>query len=278
MEIEFYIMNSGGTFLCGAHVRANGIRQHYLRFGGKGPGLVLVPGIITPAVLWSDVADRLGKAFDVYVLDVRGRGLSESGDHLDYGIDACAADVCAFVRSLKLGPAILVGHSNGARIAIRAARRPDASLQRIVLLDPPVSGPGRRPYPSRLEPMLRLLEAARRGEAWEGLLASPYPRWPEPLMRLRAQWLHTCDPRAASVTHRGFHEDDIHADLPLLRTPATLIAAGKGGVISDADEAEIRQLNPSIATSRVTNAGHQMQVDDFEATIAAIGRALGTRL
>ena len=97
-------------------------------------------------------------------------------------------------------------------------------------------------------------------------------------MRLRAQWLHTCDPRAASVTHRGFHEDDIHADLPLLRTPATLIAAGKGGVISDADEAEIRQLNPSIATSRVTNAGHQMQVDDFEATIAAIGRALGTRL
>jgi N-formylmaleamate deformylase len=271
-------MNSGETFQYGAHVRANGIRQHYLRFGGRGAALVVIPGIITPAILWSDVADRLGRVFDTYVLDIRGRGLSESGDHLDYGIDACADDVSAFIQALGLGRAILVGHSNGARIAIRAARRAEAAFERIVLLDPPVSGPGRRPYPSALEPMLKLLEAARRGEGWEGLLASPYPRWPEPLMRLRAQWMHTCDPRAATVTHRGFHEDDIHADLPLLKTPATLIAAGKGGVISEADEEEIRRLNPAIATSRVKNAGHQMQVDDFEGTFAALGRALGTKL
>ena len=278
MGIEFYIMNSGGSFLYGAHVRANGIRQHYLRFGGKGTALVVIPGIMTPAILWSDVADRLGKVFDTYVLDVRGRGLSESGEHLDYGIDACAADVLALVPALGFGKAILVGHSNGARIAIRAARGADAPFERIVLLDPPVSGPGRRPYPSPLEPMLKLLEAARRGEGWEGLLASPYPRWPEPLMRLRAQWMHTCDPRAASVTHRGFHEDDIHADLPLLKAPVALIAAGKGGVISDADEEEIRRLNPAIATTRVKGAGHQMQVDDFEGTFAALSQALGTKL
>ena len=33
----------------GAHVHANGIRQHYLRYGGPGPALVLVPGITSPA-------------------------------------------------------------------------------------------------------------------------------------------------------------------------------------------------------------------------------------
>ncbi|WP_391573152.1 alpha/beta fold hydrolase, partial [Serratia ficaria] len=33
------------TFLYGANVQANGIRQHYLRYGGRGPTLILIPGI-----------------------------------------------------------------------------------------------------------------------------------------------------------------------------------------------------------------------------------------
>lgn len=38
------------TFLYGAHVHANGIRQHYLRYGGHGPALILIPGITSPAI------------------------------------------------------------------------------------------------------------------------------------------------------------------------------------------------------------------------------------
>ncbi|NBS56688.1 MAG: alpha/beta hydrolase, partial [Betaproteobacteria bacterium] len=88
------------TFLYGAHVRSNGIRQHYLRFGGRGTPLILVPGIVSPAALWAFVGERLGQTYDTYVMDVRGRGLSESGPHLDYGLGACADDVIAFARTL----------------------------------------------------------------------------------------------------------------------------------------------------------------------------------
>lgn len=268
------------TYLHGGHVRANGIRQHFLRFGGGGKPMVIVPGILTPAILWTDVANRIGRSFDTYILDVRGRGLSEAGPHLDYGIDACAADLLAFVDALKLERPVLLGHSNGARIAIRAARRNDTVFSRIVLADPPMSGPGRRPYRSPLEAMLALLEGARRGEAAEALRNSPLPkyRWPEHLVRLREEWLHTCDPRAAEITHRGFHEDDMHGNLAAIKTPAALIAAGEGGVVSEEDEREIRQLNPSIAISRVPNAGHQMQVDDFEGFLAAVSKAIGVHL
>jgi N-formylmaleamate deformylase len=259
-------------------MHANGIRQHFLRFGGSGPALVVIPGIVTPAAIWTDVAERLGRVFDTYVVDVRGRGLSESGDHLDYGIDACAADISGLVAALNLRSVTLLGHSNGARIAIRVARREDAPLARIILADPPVSGPGRRPYPSALPPILTLLEAARRGEAWEGLLASPLPTWPEPLMRLRAEWLHTCDARAAMVTHAGFHEDDIHKDLAALKVSTALISAGHGGVITTADVDEIVQLNPAIATERLERAGHQMQVDDPEGFFAALSRLLEVQL
>ncbi|WJR79900.1 alpha/beta hydrolase [Bradyrhizobium sp. NP1] len=262
--------------LYGAHVRANGIRQHYLRFGGRGPALLLVPGIASPAAMWAFVAARLCEHFDVYVLDVRGRGLSEAGEHLDYGLDACAQDVVAFADRLRLSSYTILGHSMGARIAIRAARARPAGLARIVLADPPVSGPGRRPYPSPLPALLELIAAARRGEVEDLLRATPSV-WPEPQLLTRAEWLSTCDERAVTVTHRGFHEDDIHADLPGVAVPAALIVAGKGGVIRPEDEQEIRALLPSIAIRRVENAGHQMQIDDLEGLLAALGDVLGVR-
>ncbi|MGK9617144.1 alpha/beta hydrolase, partial [Salmonella enterica subsp. enterica] len=80
------------TFLYGGNVQANGIRQHYLRYGGKGPALILIPGITSPAITWGFVAQRLGAQFDTYVLDVRGRGLSSTGPELDYSADTCAED------------------------------------------------------------------------------------------------------------------------------------------------------------------------------------------
>ena len=266
---------TASTWRYGAHVRANGIRQHYLRYGGRDPVVIAVPGIITPAAVWSFVGERLGRDFDTYVLDVRGRGLSEAGPRLDYGLDACADDVIGFARALGFTRYSILGHSMGARIAIRAARRAGTALERIVLVDPPVSGPGRRPYPAPLEGMIALLRAARRGEAYEALTAPDAPRWPEPVLRARAEWLHTCYEPAVVATYRSFHEDDVHADLPHIAIPAALIAATRGGVILDEDEAEIRRLIPHIVVRRVPDAGHQIPIDNYDGFFAAVDAVLG---
>src|SRR5471032_3548164 len=144
------------TFLYGANASANGIRQHYLRYGGADgeragrDAVIIVPGITSPAVTWGFVGERFGTTFDTYVLDVRGRGLSSASDTLDYSLDAQAADLIAFAQAIGLARYNVVGHSMGARIGVRAARMQPAGLTRLVMVDPPVSGPGRRPYPSRL--------------------------------------------------------------------------------------------------------------------------------
>jgi N-formylmaleamate deformylase len=137
-------------YLGGFHVRANGIRQHVLRYGGQGRPLLLVPGITSPAITWGFVAEELAQSHDVHVLDVRGRGLSESGSGLDYGLDACARDLIALAEALGWDKADILGHSMGARHAIRACRIDGSRFGRVVLVDPPVSGPGRRAYPARL--------------------------------------------------------------------------------------------------------------------------------
>ncbi|MBP2303394.1 alpha/beta fold hydrolase [Azospirillum picis] len=261
---------TGRRLLYGANVHANGIRQHYLRYGGTGTPLILVPGITSPAVTWGFVAERLGERFDVHVLDVRGRGLSEAGPELDYGLDAMADDVAAFAATLGLRDYVLLGHSMGARVAVRMRRRhADAALGRILLVDPPVSGPGRRPYPAQLGWYIDSMRLARQGADWQAM--RPFlPGWSEEQLRLRAEWLHTCSEEAVTATYHGFHDDDIHVDVPYLDVPTLLVVAGKAGVILPEDEAELRTLLPSLRVERVEGAGHMIPWDDFGGFFAAI--------
>jgi len=276
-------MSGASTFLYGAHVHANGIRQHYLRFcPGEAavPGrdaIVLIPGITSPAVTWGFVAERFGRHFDTYVLDIRGRGLSEASDALDYSLDAQAADLNAFTGALGLRRYAFVGHSMGGRIAIRAASRQPAGLTRLVAVDPPVSGPGRRPYPAQLPWYVDSIRQARHGIGLEQMRAF-CPTWTEAQLRLRAQWLHTCDERAIVTSFHAFQTDDIHADLPRIAVPLMLMSAERGDVIREEDVREIRTLVPGLHEHRVAGAGHMIPWDNEEGFYRAFGDFLGAPL
>lgn len=269
------------TFLYGANVRANGIRQHYLRYGGDrsitGQPLLLIPGITSPAITWDFVAKRLGRHFDTYVLDVRGRGLSSSGPTLDYDIDTCADDIVGFLQALGLENAILAGHSMGARFAIRALTRGANGIDKLVLIDPPVSGPGRREYPSKLPWYVDSIRDCIEGADIE-TMRQYCPTWSDEHLRLRAEWLHTCFEPAIVQAFEEFHSVDIHRDLPDIAVPTLLICAGKGGVIEDTDKTEMRELLPSIRIATAANAGHMIPWDDYEGFFDAFGDFLGTEL
>ncbi|MDW3687211.1 alpha/beta hydrolase [Cupriavidus sp. CV2] len=270
-------------FLHGGNVFANGIRQHYLRYGGgtgartQRDAVVIVPGITSPAVTWGFVGEQFGKHFDTYILDVRGRGLSEAGDALDYGLDAQAADVTAFAQALGLARYAIVGHSMGARIGIRAARGNPAGLTRLVMVDPPVSGPGRRAYPSQLPWYVDSIRLARQGIDAEGMRHF-CPTWTEEQLRLRAEWLHTCDERAIVTSFEDFHRDDVHADMPSVQVPTLLMVAGRGDVIRAEDIEEIRGLLPAVQVARVPDAGHMIPWDDEAGFYRAFGDFLGAPL
>ncbi len=271
------------TFLYGGNVNANGIRQHYLRYGGNDgerasrDAVIIVPGITSPAITWGFVGEQFGQRFDTYVLDVRGRGLSEAGDTLDYSLDAQAADVIAFAQALGLRRYAIVGHSMGGRIGVRAARQHPAGLTRLVMVDPPVSGPGRRAYPAQLPWYIDSILLACAGIDAEGMRRF-CPTWTEEQLRLRAEWLHTCDERAILASFNGFHEDDVHADLPHVAVPTLLMRAGRGDVVRDEDEQEMRTLLPGVLVSHVADAGHMIPWDDEAGFYRAFGDFLGASL
>jgi len=259
------------TFLYGGHVRANGIRQHYLRYGGRGDPLFILPGITSPAATWGFVGERLGLRYDTYILDARGRGLSEAPAAADYSLDAYAWDAAGAAEALGFPRYRLLGHSMGARTGARMGRLFGERLERLLLADPPLSGPGRRPYVKDLAFYLNAIHEARAGLADVEKVRRTYPGWTEEQLRNRAEWLHTCDDLAIEKSLRGINEEDIHADLAAIRVPTLLVAAGKGGVIQESDLTELGALAPSIKVHRIPHSGHMLPFDDLEAFLGAVG-------
>ena len=122
------------TLIGGGNVQANGIRQHYLRYGGKGPVLLLVPGITSPAVTFDFVARELTDLVRPLVLDVRGRGLSDAG--AGYTLEDYARDTEEVIRRLGLERPLLVGHSLGGMVALAVAIEHPQAISGLALLSP----------------------------------------------------------------------------------------------------------------------------------------------
>lgn len=203
------------------------------------------------------------------MLDVRGRGLSESGPHLAYDLDSYAADAACIIAALELKGCIVLGHSMGARIALRLGRKYPEDIARLVLVDPPVSGPGRRPYPAKLSWYVDSIRQSLKGMSADDMRVF-CPTWTQEQLRLRAEWLHTCDEAAIVDSFERFHTEDVHQDVPHLPCPSLLVMATRGGVILPEDEAELRGLSAKLSVTHVADAGHMIPWDNFSGFLDAV--------
>ncbi|MBI4202727.1 MAG: alpha/beta hydrolase [Chloroflexi bacterium] len=103
-------------------VDANGIRMHYLDWGGDGPVGVMVHGAGMCGGLWEPVARRLEGNLRCLTLDLRSHGDSEVSS-APVSWDLLAADIAGFVAALDLRNVVLVAHSFGAGAALLASPR-----------------------------------------------------------------------------------------------------------------------------------------------------------
>jgi N-formylmaleamate deformylase len=251
-------------------VRNGAIRLHALDYGGDGVPLVVLPGITSPAITMDFVARELTDLVRPIVLDVRGRGLSDSG--ATYTLDDYAADTAAVIDGLGLDRPLLLGHSMGARIAAAVAAG-GAALRGTVLVDPPMSGPGRDPYPTTLAAFLgQLAEAARGTDADE--VARSWPRWPRREQELRARWLSSCDADAVAATHAGFETEDFFDAWPKVPAPTVLIHGADSPVVTAAGVAEARTANPTARFVEIPHAAHMVFWDNPTPALTLLRQSL----
>jgi pimeloyl-ACP methyl ester carboxylesterase len=115
-------------------VNVNGIRLHYLDWGGEGPALLFLAGLGCNAHIFDDFAPRFRDRFHVLGLTRRGHGDSDYPE-TGYDIDTLTDDIRQFMDRLQIDQAILAGHSlAGIELTHFAATNPDRVLK-LVFLD-----------------------------------------------------------------------------------------------------------------------------------------------
>lgn len=115
-------------------VNVNGIRMHYLDWGGSGDVLLFLAGMGCNAHIFDHFAPRFADKFHVMALTRRGHGESDHPE-TGYDIDTLTEDISLFLDTLKIDRAILAGHSMaGVEMSRFAAIHPERVL-RLVYLD-----------------------------------------------------------------------------------------------------------------------------------------------
>jgi pimeloyl-ACP methyl ester carboxylesterase len=243
------------------------------------PGVLLLHGLMGRASHWAATARRLAPRYRAVALDQRGHGGSGKPEG-PYSREAYVSDAESAIEQLRLGPAVLIGHSMGALTAWQlAARRPDL-VSAVVICDMRASALGE--------------QSQRAWETW-------FNAWPLPFPTLAAarRWFAQDDPwlERPRPTRGDFFADvmtegpdgwrpafahrhmlrsreawalDSHWEqLAQVRCPA-LVVRGWEGELGRAEAQEMVRVLPHGSYAEIPDAGHLVPWDQPEAWCEAL--------
>ena len=113
---------------------SDGVRMHYLDWGGAGRPMLLLAGLGDTAHQYRGLAPRLASRFRVAGLTRRGHGQSDRPDS-GYNLDTFVEDIRRFLDTLGIERSILVGHSFGGLEIPRFTNHYSERVEAIVYLD-----------------------------------------------------------------------------------------------------------------------------------------------
>jgi pimeloyl-ACP methyl ester carboxylesterase len=123
-----------------ATVNIGGLDIFYLDTASGGPPMLCLHGRWGRGQTWADLMLRYRDRYRVLAPDQRGHGLSDK-PVARYASEDMAADASGLLRKLGVGPAIVVGHSMGGRIAAHLAAIYPEQVKALAVLDESAAGP-----------------------------------------------------------------------------------------------------------------------------------------
>ena len=262
-------------------VNANGIRIHYLDWGGEDkPMLLVLHGLRGHCHSWDSFSEPMSADYHVLALDRRGRGDTDWAKDGDYTTLSCVADLEGFCQELGLKSFVLVGHSSGGRHSMTfTARNPD-TVQRLVIVDiPPSADP-----PDRGRIQNELINVPEEFDTFEDLYThlrkeNPYP--PEDVLRRRLKyqtktlpngklgWKYDVAVRQQMRTDTAPRED-LWEYWKKITCPTLLIRGMETDAITPETAKEMLDSHPNAQMAEMPRAGHMAFEDNPDAFLKEV--------
>lgn len=103
---------------------------------GRGPDVVLIPGLASTAEVWRGVADRLSGKRRLHLVSVRGFGDLAAGANADGAVmTGIAAEVRRYISERGLERPAIIGHSMGGQLGLRVAADAGSRVGRVMVVD-----------------------------------------------------------------------------------------------------------------------------------------------
>lgn len=224
---------------------------------------LLLHGLGSSSGTWWRLKQELQAAgWTVASPDLRGHGVGSRGG--TSRLDDYADDVLA-LRPASGAWDLVVGHSLGGAVAVRASAKDDSWALKLVLIDPVL----------RLEEGIR---AERRRSELDALqisfeqIVTEQPHWDDQDHIERFAGLRAADPTAIAATFDENKPWDLLADVAALRVPVLILAGDPDvfTIFSPSLAGEVLRANSCVQYEVIIGAGHSPHRDRPPATIALL--------
>jgi pimeloyl-ACP methyl ester carboxylesterase len=261
-------------------VTVDGAEIRYWTWGdGDGPPLMLVHGGGAHTGWWEPVIPHLDPNRKIVSLDLSGHG--DSGRREAYPIATWAEEVAAVIEAAIGGPAVVVGHSMGGRVAPLIALHHPELVEALVIVDsamplpPSFNAPASRPakvYATEEEALARFRLMPEQPATNPELVAQLGRRSVKPV---DGGWTWKFDPRIFARLDQPAPEDA----LPHLKCPVSLVQGELSDVTDPALAADFaRRLGRPAPLVTMPGVYHHVMLDDPEGLAAILDWLPETRV
>jgi pimeloyl-[acyl-carrier protein] methyl ester esterase len=234
------------------------------RQAGKGPTLVVLHGWAMSSAVFSEALQALSDEFCVLAPDLPGHG--ESSPAKDYGLDALAADLSAWMEGLQLAEVCLLGWSLGGQVTLRLASLAKQRISRLLLVATTPRFVADQDWPNGLaEGQVRIMARGlqrRFAKTLDDFFAQQFGE--QELNAERRQWLIQQlspkalppQPDAAVAALETLRCSDLRSQLGELAVPALVMHGAEDGIVPPGAGRYLADMLPQARFQQLARAGH----------------------
>jgi 2-(acetamidomethylene)succinate hydrolase len=261
------------------------IRMHRIDVGrialnvrevGQGTPAIFLHGITSNSAVFEPLLLNLKNHFRCIAVDQRGHGLSDKPDD-GYGAKDYAEDILALIKKLNVGPAIVVGHSLGARNGIEATAMAPELIKCLVAIDftPFIEEDVFDALETRVNAGDRVFKSREEIEVY---LHDRYPLMPPDAVKRRAMSAYgevngglkpLASARAMASTASGLRAD-LEPAFKSVRRPMLVVRGALSKLVSAAALEKSRRLRPDVPVLVVDGADHYVNEEAPDVITKAI--------